>query len=222
MIYNSIHTIPSRLFFQIVETGNITLLDTKKSALKLSQRINKLILSNGDKERIKEQQSILDSKLKNLELIWIELEEADHKLSKNPRTDKFLNTSKSIEVLRCKQKKVELAISYLRIQDDEELRGLLMKSGHSFTDNLVDDLKKIERFNRDIDVQIGKLELKLPKQEKNKPTPFDELVIGYGMVAGQTYKTNEITQSEFRALENNVKQKLEQLAKQTPKDGGKR
>lgn len=193
MVYNSIYDIPSRLFFQIMETGQVSLLDTDFKGENLIE----------------------------LEDIWINLEEADQKLSKNPKTEKFLDVSKLMESLKCQQKKVELAILYLKVEDDDELKTMLMNEGYSFSGDMDKDLGRIERMNRDLIAQIEKLELQLPKQKQGgKTVPFDELVIGYGMIAGQAFRTNEITQSEFRALENNVKLKLETLPK--PKNGRKR
>lgn len=215
MIYDSIYKIPSRLFFDILETGNYVLLDTKKKALKLSEKMEELTESNTDEFLALNKE--LESELKKLESIWFDLEEADQKLSKNPKTEKFLNTSKLIESLKCQQKKVEIAISYLKIQDDEELKKLLIADGFEFTGDNEKDLARIERLNRDINVKLAKLELQLPKQTETKQTPFDELVVGYGTIVGQTFRTNEITQSEFRALEQSVKSKIESLAKN--KDG---
>ena len=46
------------------------------------------------------------------------------KLSKNPKTDKFLDVSGLIESLKCQQKKVELAIKCLRVFEDD---GILVQ-----------------------------------------------------------------------------------------------
>lgn len=213
MIYDSIYEIPSRLFFQIMETGDTTLLDSDSQDI--TQKLEKAL-----KEENQEEIETLTARLKKLETIWIELEEADQTISKNPKTEKFLDVSKLMESLKCQQKKVELAITYLKINDDNELRQLLMNEGYTFSDNLEKDLERIERLNRDVNVQIEKLELQLPKKsDSKKQVPFDELVIGYGMIAGQMFRTNEITQSEFRALENNVKLKVESIPKPKNKNG---
>lgn len=146
----------------------------------------------------------------------------DHKLSKNDKTEKILNTSKMIESLKCKQKKIEIAVTHLKIKKDEELIDLLKNDGFEFKGDFKEDLARIERLCRDINVQIDKLEKQLPKPTENKQIPFDEIVIGYSMIVEQTFKPNEITQSEFRALEKHVKSRIESIEKQKAKNGRKR
>src|SRR5690606_1341870 len=139
-------------------------------------------------------------------------EEQDQKMSKNQESDKFLNLSKEIEVLKCRQKKIEIAVNHLKILDDTELRELIQNEGHKVETLSEKELSRIERINKDLNVNIEKLESQLPKPKTEKgKMSFDEIVVGYGIVVGQTYRPNEITQSEFRALENSVKSKIESI-----------
>lgn len=199
----TIHEIPARLFFKILESGNFLLLDTK-----------------GELETLESDAKA--NKTEELRLLWNELEMEDHKLSKNDKTEKILNTSKMIESLKCKQKKIEIAVIHLKIKKDEELIDLLKSDGFEFKGDFNEDLARIERLCRDINVQIDKLEKQLPKPTENKEIPFDEIVIGYSMIVEQTFKPNEITQSEFRALEKHVKSRIESIEKQKAKNGRKR
>lgn len=199
----TIHEIPARLFFKILESGNFLLLDTK-----------------GELETLESDAKA--NKTEELRLLWNELEMEDHKLSKNDKTEKILNTSKMIESLKCKQKKIEIAVTHLKIKKDEELIDLLKNDGFEFKGDFKEDLARIERLCRDINVQIDKLEKQLPKPTENKQIPFDEIVIGYSMIVEQTFKPNEITQSEFRALEKHVKSRIESIEKQKAKNGRKR
>lgn len=190
MIYTRLHEIPARLFFLILETGDVSLLNP-----------------NFDQVKNKEEQ------LETLKSIWADLEDEDQRISKNPESDKFLNLSKEIEVLKCRQQKVEISVNYLRIQDDEDLRIILQNEGYKPGELSEKELSRIERLNKDLNVNIQKLETQLPKPKTDKKEiSFDEIVVGYGIVVGQSFRPNEITQSEFRALENSVKSKIESIS----------
>ena len=93
------------------------------------------------------------------------------------------------------------------------MEEILKSDGYEIGENKEESFSRIERLNKDIDVQIGRLENQLPKPKSNRPnqpkTSFEEIIIGYASIVGQTYKTNEITQSEFRALEKIVNAKIE-------------
>ena len=82
MVYNSIYQIPSRLFFQILETGDYTLLDDESNGFSI--KLENLLKGRGNEAEIEK----LTTRIKKLETIWIELEEAHQKQSKNPKTEK--------------------------------------------------------------------------------------------------------------------------------------
>lgn len=185
MIYKSVDTIPSKVFFKILRTGDLGLLTDE--TIPLSE----------------------------LEKIWINIEGEDSELTSNGKNDRFINISKQIEAILAKMESINLSVFHLKILRDQDLIENLKKYNYKFTDDLKSDLIKIERETEALTLKLRnyqrQLDKILPKNNK-KHIPFDEVVMGYGVVSGWSVRPNEITQSEYRALIKIGNQKIKALS----------
>ena len=184
MIYDSLDTIPAKIFFKIVKTGDVNLLSTKKTSKEHLQRV------------------------------WETLENED--AEKNPQVNKEVDIYKYIESNISKYKAIQHAVYYLRIKEDEELIELLKSYKYKFTDDLQSDLDKVEKYSKGILLTIERLRSELPERsnEDAKEVPFDEVVIGYGVISGTGFiDTNKITKNQYDALINIGNQKIKSLTK---------
>lgn len=177
MIYNSIDTIPAKLFFKIVKSGDTKLLAVNENEIDVDE----------------------------LEKIWNRILEEDSKITENKEESKVLNISKKIESTASKLEKVKLAIFYLSVMADDEIIEMLKKDGYTFSGDLKKDLEKIERFSEALKIKIDKYSNDLndiikKDSDEDSEVPFDEVVLSYGVITGIVFKTNEITLSEYRAL----------------------
>ena len=85
-------------------------------------------------------------------------------------------------------------------------------------EQLTDSVEGLEIKLKNYQRQLEKLQPKT-KDKTGKSVPFDEVVLGYGVVTGLMFKTNQITQSEYRALINVGNQKMEAIEKSIGKNG---
>lgn len=188
MIYKSVDTIPSKIFFKIIETQNYSLL-----------------CSDGEE-------------LPNEELIQIfdKIQIEDEKLQKDKAKSKSLDIYSRVEFLATKYKKVKFAVYYLRQKEDEELVEMLKKDGYNFTDDLQKDLDLIERLAESLLVKIDIVKQRLPKKSEveGDGVPFDEVVLSYCALLGMGFvDTNSVVQSQYRAIIRMGNNKIEKLNK---------
>lgn len=198
MIYDSVDTIPSKIFFKILSTGDVNLLTDE-----------------------------LDHEY-DLKEIWKNIEAQDSELHQNKESNKELNLDKQIESLLAKIQSVILSVFHLRIIKDHDLIELLKKDGYKIdwdeskiSDEKIADqifqsqLDTVERESEALNLKVSNLQRQLekirPSGEKGKHTPFDEVVMGYGVVSGWMVRPNDITQSEYRALIKIGNQKMKSL-----------
>lgn len=192
MIYTSVDTIPAKIFFKILETGDVTLLTDEKV----------------------EENKLID--------IWNTIKNEDAELAKNPKDTKVINVSKQIEAILAKMEAVNLAVFHLKVVKDDELMQMLKDYGYRFTDNLEKDLETIERETEGLIIKLKSYQRQLQKlvpdtEETKENVPFDECVLGYSAISGLMFKPNTITQSEYRALIKIGNQKIKPLINGNPK-----
>lgn len=190
MIYDSAEIIPAKLYFKIVDTGKYSLLSDE---------------------------NLSDEKL---ELLWKKIEEEHNEINPNKDRNKALDLFKKREALEAKLEVINLSVYHLKSKKDEELIRLLKTYGYQFTENLNEDLKKIERESLNIEVKIKSIAEKIPKPDKNNnnKSSFDETVMSYSAFTGAGFiNTNTITLTQYYALINMGNQKLKAL-----ENGGKR
>ncbi|MEM6697419.1 MAG: hypothetical protein AAF599_03415 [Bacteroidota bacterium] len=189
MTYDSIEIIPAKLYFKIVETGNIKLLSTENTSEEDLQRI------------------------------WVQIEKDHNQLSPpNKDANKVLNLSKKIEALGAKLQSVKISIRCLTYGEDEELMNKIKEYGYQFKGDLKSDLERIDRQSEDIKIKLDKIQKRMPKIDNagKNALSFDEAVMSYSAFTGSGFiDTNKITLTQYyslisignkkiKALENNV------------------
>lgn len=187
MIYKSIDTIPSKIYFKILESGNLMLLCSENETVP-------------EKELIE----IFNS---------IQLE--DEKLTENRESNKELDIWKTIESLGARYKKVQYSVYYLGHLKDEDLIKLLEEDGYIFTDDYESSLSEIDRISESLLHKIDSIKQRLPKKKEAKETkkmPFDEVVLSYCALLNMGFTdTNTLVQSQYRAIIKMGNNKIESL-----------
>lgn len=150
---------------------------------------------------------------KKLNEIWDRLENED--AEKNPEVNKYIDVWKYIEYNLSKLRAINNAVFYLRIKEDEELIDLLKSYQYKFSGDLNKDLDKVEKYSKGILLTIETLKSSLPERNENDvEIPFDEVVIGYGILSGAGFiDTNKITKNQYDALITIGNQKIKALGK---------
>lgn len=189
MIYKSLHTLPMIVCEEILDTGNVRLLST-------------------------DPYPFLD-----LVELWETLE-ADLQKVANPAGEKrFLNVSKEIEFLANKYDIIHQCCATLRFDKVEAVLDVLSDYGYQLDqENYQKDLKRIERESQGIEVKIKQLQKTLPKVETNhEKTTVTDIMAGYSVMLGVSFKFNECTVTEFYGYEKQVSAKIKALEKQHEK-----
>lgn len=203
MIYDSIDIIPAKIFFKISDTGNLKLLVTDESVYD-------------------------DNKLS---LIWKNIEDENISLDNTNSIQKVVDVTKKIESLYAKFEAIKLAVYYLKKKIDNELIDLLLSYGYKFKWNEKEyslenklqyqkDLDKIERESQTIYDKIERLQQKLPKpkENKDKKIPFDEVILGYGVITEAGFiDSNKITLTQYYALIKIGNEKIKSIEKSIQK-----
>lgn len=183
-VFDSVDTIPAKLYYKIVTTGDISLLCSEKQPNKI------------------------------LEEAWENIQNQDAELSPGGKADKIINVSRKIEALAAKYEFAKLAVYHLENVEDEELINQLKKYGYKFSGDLQQDLKTIARENKALILIIKRYQKQLPQQdeESTSKSTLDENILSYGIITGLGFiDTNTITLSQYRALVSTGNQKIKAL-----------
>lgn len=203
MIYDSPETIPAKVYYKILDTGKLRLLT--------------------DDPNIKEEE---------LKLVWDKIEEEYSSINKHVSKElkKVIDISKQIESLECKLQFVNLAVYYLRHVKDDELIDKLKSYGYSFkwvkpekdteiTEAIYQaDLDRVDRESEALTIKIGRLQLSMPKANKNESdeVPFDETVLMYAAFTGLGYvDPNSLPLTQYDAMIISGNKKMKALESQT-------
>lgn len=195
MIYDSLDTIPYKLFIKIATTNDFSLLsDTEKD-------------------------------LNVLEQVWSKLYDDHLKYDKSKDNKKVFRLSKEIEALQTQQKVVLIAISCLSFEYNEELVEILRQYGYTLrdenTEQYYDDLKRISREANSIKFKISVLSKQLPKQEDTKAEEseftVDDVMASYTMIVGYDIDYNTVTYTKFHAIQKQVHLKIKSVEQQNIK-----
>lgn len=194
MTYTEIDTIPAKLFYKIVETGDVTLLsDEEKSLSKLQE-------------------------------IWEKIKAQDEKNNPNSKQNKITEINSEIESYLAKLKFIKHAVYYLENVDleDEELKELLKNEGYTYETK--EELQRILIQSDSILDKVDRLKLRLPKQDQNqKATPFDEMVLLCGVISEAGFiDTNKITKTQLDGLINITNTKIKSLKSSNTTNGKRR
>lgn len=207
MIYNSPETIPAKLYYKILETGNVKLL-----GIGTDEELNKA-------------------------WVKIEEEYSKIKKNENKDLKKVLDLSKQIESIESRLRFTELAIYHLRHLKDDELIEKLKKYGYSFNwkkpekeDAITEaifqeDIDRIERESEALTIKIARLQQSMPKKAENEEDkneiPFDETVLTYAAFTGLGYvDPNTLPLTQYDAMIVNGNKKMKAL--ETPRSNGRK
>lgn len=213
MIYNSIDTIPAKLYFKLLASDNLE----KDLRLLSTRRFNDINKLMGAWEQIQD--------------------EYEPFVDENGELEKTLNLSKQIEHLSAGFESVRLAIHCLRSIKDEELLKLLEGKGYKFRWKRQEiysdpdaaeviyqsDLDTIERHASTIQIKINRLLQKMPKQKASDTSgadqTFDQVVLGYAAFTDMGYvNPNKLPLSQYHAMITNGNAKMKALEKQAAKN----
>lgn len=190
MIYTSIELIPAKIFFRIQETNNLTLLTDEEN-------VDKQVLAQ----------------------IWEQLKEQNGSLPESEEGKRTLSIATRLEMLNARLESVTLATHHLKSVYDQELMDLLISKGYfpedyKFTDQeqLVEDLKRVDREAEAIQIKINLHKDKLPKDDGKKKITFDQSVMGYSAFTGSGFiDPNTIALTQYYALINLGAEKIKAL-----------
>jgi len=194
MIYDSLDTIPYKIFFKIADTGNVKLLsDTEENAEVLLETWSKIYEDHISREKTTSAEK------------------------------KAFRLSKEIDSLEVQYKVTLMACDALRFDFNEELCQLLTKD-YGFKLRTIDeevyyqDLLQIEREAKAFKVKIGTLKKHLPAVEEGQEFSVDDIMASYCSILGyQIGDFNSITYTAYYGYEKQVHLKIESLKKQESK-----
>jgi hypothetical protein len=204
MIYDSLDTIPYKLFIKIAETGDFTLLSD---------------VENNQITTVLEQLAKVDI----LSEIWNKL--YDEHLNKNQTSEskKIFKLSKTIDELIATNKVVLISCGCLRFDFNQELYDIIVGYGYQLS---VADTKTyysdIDRIEREANAYIIKAEyyqkmLPEPKENENSEYDIDDIMAGYSIITGLDFDYNLISYTKFHAFQKQAIAKVKAMEKQNNK-----
>lgn len=194
MIYDSLDTIPLKLYLKISQTGDVSLL-------------------TDDKEQLARVQSV-----------WEQLDEEFKALDPENKINKTLHLLIEIEEYTAQYDGLQFAISALQFDRDIDLENALREQGFKLREEtFLQDLIQIKHESEALIMFIEECEAQLPKHNNKKATNVDEVILGYCSITGLQYTdTNKITVTQFYALKKMFDEKLQILKKQEATLKGKK
>ncbi len=198
MIYNSIDTIPMKVYLMVETSGHL-----------------QFLVNDQNKEDIPTTQEEMDLQESELKLIWEHISAEAEKYSTNKESKKILNLSTKVEALSARNESVQLAVHYLKTLYDEDLIEMLQGFGYRFkhknmkneTPRAIErqfnrDVEKVEREMIALEIRLEQFRKKLPViDEDQKLTPFDQTVMSYSAFTKLGFiDTNEITFTQYHSL----------------------
>lgn len=184
----SIDTLPIKLFYKIVETGDVSLFPENN-------------YTNDE-----------------LLVIWNGIYDEFQKRDNNELSKRIFRISLDIEYLTVKYNLITMCIDSLRFDYNEELESILKSHGYLINkEQYIKSLDNAERNAKGIFSKIELLKNQLPKQEKNKKdnATIDDVLAGYSTILGFNIGDfNKITCSEYLGWKKQVETKIKQQEKQ--------
>jgi hypothetical protein len=190
MTYTSLDTIPLKLFYQIMSSGDVSLLTDDKNDL---NKVSKL---------------------------WEQIKAEFEELDPTNQIQKTFRTLKEIEEYKTQYNGIQFAIEALKFDRDLDLENQLREFGFKLSeDNFINDLETIKNESQALLMFIEELEALLPKHNGKKATSMDEVILGYASYTNLQYtNTNSITVTQFYALKKVFDEKLKAMRQQAAKN----
>ena len=182
-MYN-IDTIPSKVYYKIKQTKDLTLLSDKEE----------------DEDVLK--------------LVWEQIDGYFTKMFPDKSEDKVFNLSKRIESFFSRYKAIETSINILRLYNESKIaKEILQHFGYDITDDLEASLKRAEIDSKEILDRIEEENIKLEKFNKTSSnTTFESALVSVLIVTGTGYvNPNNITHLYFMALIDGAIKKIKSL-----------
>lgn len=204
MIYNSLETIPYKLFMRIVDTSELYLLDTSNKSF----------------------EEFTEDELVHLSEIWERM--YDEHISKNQTSEskKIFKISKTIDELLVTNKVVIMACASLKFEYDEELIEIIRSYNYKLstedTEKYYNDLELIEREANAYVIKAEYYKNMLPEEQDISNTTekytIDDIMASYSAILGLSIGDfNSITYTTFKGYEKQVNAKINSL--KNNKDG---
>lgn len=191
--YNSLDTIPYKLFIKIAETLDVTLLSDVETDL--------VVLSE----------------------IWEKLYDEHLNKNQTSESKKVFKLSKNIDELIAINKVVLISCGCLRFDFDQDLCDIIMGYGYqlSVTDSET-YYSDIDRIEREANAYIIKAEyyqkmLPDPKENENSEYDIDDIMAGYSIITGLDFDYNLISYNKFHAFQKQAIAKVKAMEKQNDK-----
>jgi hypothetical protein len=148
--------------------------------------------------------------------IWKDIYQELIDMDPNNDGDKILKLETEISALKSKHDFIQLAVTALEFDYDEELATILTSYGYTVTTaNYYADLEKVTRESKAILSTIKKFQNKLPKQEENeglKNINIDEVLAFYCTVLGGIdFDYNTVPYTKVMALGLQVSDKIKAI-----------
>ena len=190
MTYTSLDTIPLKLFYQILTSGDVSpLMDHKDD-------------------------------LKNVTEVWNQIKEDFEKLDPGNSIQKTFKTLREIEEYRSQYNGIQFAVEALKFDRDLDLENELRQFGFRLTeDDFINDLDKIKNESQALLMFIEELEATLPTHEGKKANTIDKVILGYASYTNLQYTdTNKITVTQYYGLKEIFDEKLKAMRQQAQKN----
>ena len=190
MKYTSLDTIPLKLFYQILSSGDVSpLMDSKED-------------------------------LSNVSEVWSALKEDFEKLDPSNSIQKTFKILREIEEYRAQYNGIQFAVEALKFDRDLDLENELRQFGFKLNeDNFIDDLERIKNESQALLMFIEELEVTLPSNDGKKASNIDEVILGYSSYTNLQYTdTNKITVTQYYALKKVFDEKLKAMRQQAQKN----
>lgn len=179
MIYNRLSRIPTRLFFEIEETLDYSLLSTTKTKIDLEQLWGDLYDEYLEKRGGKSRTHLLVThrSIRRLECIFMEVTTLCNILIYDPQ--------------------------------NKEAKEELIKKGYKIDEaNISESIKLIQRLNEANKNKIEQLKNKLPKNQEAEVN-IEEVFINYSLIMGIQFDFDKMPIAGFIELEKRIKEKVQ-------------
>ena len=190
-MYNSLDILPIVLYFRIVDTGNIDLLNPTS----------------------------IEIPNEELQTIWDNLHLEFQDVDQNYLGNKILMLSKQYDYYILKYEVVNRCVEALRFSYNEDLISIVKKNGFRITkSNYLEDLDRTQIDSEGLLEKAKHFKSQLPKPEvteNNEKVSIEDILSSYSMVLGfHLGSYMNITCREFISLKKQVNIKMKQQEKQ--------
>lgn len=188
MIYDSLDTIPYKLFIKVAETGNFNLLS----------------------DTVTDPEALND--------IWMKLYDEHLNQESNSEGKRVFRISKEIESLEMQLKIVLMSCEALKFDVYDEIVERLVQLGYKLrcdNENYYKDIEQIERESNALKIKMKTLSALLPKSDENKKYNVDDVMASYCTILGfHIGDFNTITYTAFFGYEKQANAKIKAIKEQ--------